>query len=449
VLVIVRWKAVAAMSVKPAADAAVPEPPEHFDLGASEESLERLKRYMREYGDFFRVYSPQRKSYTYVVTNPDAIKRVLLSNHRNYTKGVGTDQITILLGRGIMTSEGGFWHRQRRMLQPAFHRRVLDKFGPAIAAVNARYAERWAEHARRGEPVNITEDVSELTLDINLAAIFGTDLALIHERFGANPFSIVHTESDRDLKFAFRIRSLAGLVREMIAQRRAQSPDAHFDFFGMALNARDKETGEVMNDKQLVDEVLTLVVAGHETTASALTWMWYLLGQHPDVQEMVGTSTAELPSDRAPGIDETEAWVTGQKAIKESLRLCPPAWMMTRRTIQPDVLHGAALPALTDVFISPYFVHRHPDHWPDPERFDPERFTEAASADRHRFAYIPFGVGPRHCIGEGLAMYELAVHLSTMLRHFRLTPVSTEPPSIEARINYRLRSDLMMNLEAR
>jgi cytochrome P450 len=437
------------MSSLPAGQAGVPGPADGFDLGATEESLERLRQYVAEYGDFLRVYSPLRKSYTYVVTNPDAIKRVLLSNHRNYTKGVGTDQITILLGRGIMTSEGAFWHRQRRMLQPAFHRRILDRFGPAITAVNEDYANRWAELARRGEPVNITEAASELTLDINLLAIFGTDLALIRERFGNNPFAIVHTESDRDLKFAYRIRSLAGVVRELIARRRAHPEEKHFDFFGMALAARDKETGEVMNDKQLVDEVLTLVVAGHETTASSLTWAWYQLCQNPGYQEMLADSARQLPHGKALGIDEAEAWDVGQRIIKEALRLCPPAWMMTRRSLEADVLNGTPIPAGADVFISPYFVHRHPEHWQEPERFDPDRFTEQASADRHRFSYIPFGVGPRHCIGEALAMYELATHLATMSRRFRLVPTSAEPPHIEARINYRLRSDLWMRLEPR
>lgn len=437
------------MSSLPSASTEAPGPTEHFDLGASEETLERLRGYVAQYGDFFRVYSPLRKSYTYVVTNPDAIKRVLLSNHRNYTKGVGTDQITILLGRGIMTSEGAFWHRQRRMLQPAFHRRILDRFGPAITAVNAEYAERWAELAKRGEPVNITEATSELTLDINLMAIFGSDLALIRERFGSNPFAVVHTESDRDLKFAYRIRSLAGVIRELIARRRAHPEEKHFDFFGMALNARDKETGEVMNDKQLVDEVLTLVVAGHETTASSLTWAWYLLSQQPDYQEKLGESAAMLPADKALGIDEAEAWTVGQRIIKEALRLCPPAWMMTRRSLEPDVLNGTPIAGGTDVFISPYFVHRHPQYWPDPERFEPERFTDEASAQRHRFSYIPFGVGPRHCIGEALAMYEIAAHLSTMSRRFRLVRVSNDAPRVEARINYRLRSDLWMKLEPR
>lgn len=427
----------------------VPEPGESFDLGASEESLERLRDWTREFGDFFRVYSPRRRSHSYFVGEPEAVKRVLLTNHRNYVKGVGTDQISILLGRGIMTSSGDFWQRQRRMLQPAFHRRVVDRFSVAIAAANERMARRWADCERRGEPVDVNESASELTLEVNLGAIFGSDLELIQERFGANPFGIVHTEGDRDLRFAYRIRSLAGLVRELIERRRANPEESHFDFFGMALAARDKDTGESMTDKQLVDEVITLVVAGHETTSSALAWTWHQLGRHPEWQEAAATSARTLPADRACGIEELEAWREGQQIIKESLRLCPPAWMMTRRALAADRLCGTAVPAGSDVFVSPYFIHRHPAHWLDPERFDPGRFTPAAEEARHRFAYLPFGVGPRHCIGEALAMHEMATHLATMTRRFRLTPASTQTPQIEARINYRLRSALPMRIESR
>jgi len=205
----------------------------------------------------------------------------------------------------------------------------------------------------------------------------------------------------------------------------------------------------VMNEKQLIDEVLTLVVAGHETTASALTWTWYQLGRHPHIQEALAASARVLPDGRALSFDELEAWTLGQQVMKETLRLCPPGWVMSRRALQADVLNGFPIAADTDVFISPYFVHRHPEHWTDPETFDPGRFNEAADAARNRFAYIPFGVGPRHCIGEGLAKYEMTTHLAHMARRFRMTPVNTEPPHIEARINYRLRSDLMMTLEAR
>ncbi len=433
----------------PGAAVPVPEPPESFDLGASEETLAKIRDWLPVYGDFFRVYSPRRRVYSYVVNDPEAVKRVLLTNHRNYVKGVGTDQISILLGRGIMTSSGDDWQRQRRMLQPAFHRRVLSGFGGAIAQTNEEYASRWDAVARHGVPLNVTEAASELTLDINLRAIFGDDLALIRERFGANPFSIVHTEADRDLRFAYRIRSLGTILQELIDRRRANPQEKRVDFFEMALEAEDKETGERMSDRQLIDELITLVVAGHETTASALTWTWYLLGRHPEIQEELAASTLGLPALSTLGLEGLEGWAVGQQVIKESLRLCPPGWMIARRTVAPDVLHGVALAAATDVFISPYFLHRHPAHWQDPERFDPSRFAPAAEAARHRFVYIPFGVGPRHCIGEALATFEMATHLAVMSRRFRLTPVSDETPRIEARINYRLRSDLSMWIEPR
>lgn len=426
----------------------VPGPDEPFDLCASEESLQRLRRYCAEYGEFFRVYSPRRRSHTYVVNDPEAVKRVLLTNHRNYVKGVGNDQISILLGRGIMTSNGELWQRQRRMLQPAFHRRVLGRFGPAIAASNERHAQRWLERAGRGEPVDIVDAASELILDINLQAIFGKDLELIRERCGANPFAVVHTESNRDLKFAWRIRSLAGLVRELIARRREHPEEEHFDFFAMALAARDKVTGEGMDERQLVDEVITLVVAGHETTASALAWTWYQLGQRPQLQDRLAASAAQLPAG-VPDIEALEAWTEGQQVIRETLRLSPPGWLMSRRTLEPDVLRGVSLPAGTDVFVSPYLLHRHPAHWSEPEEFRPERFTPEADAARHRFAYIPFGVGPRHCIGEALAQYELAMHLAVMTRRFRLTPLNPAAPHIEARINYRLRSATPMHIQPR
>ena len=167
---------------------------------------------------------PRRGVYDYVINHPDDIKHVLLSNHRNYTKGEGMDRVKILLGNGIMTSEGDFWRRQRRMMQPAFHRRVIARFGELIHEVNEKFAERWAAHAARGEPVNLTDDASELTLDIVLRSIFGDDLERLERKLGANPFEVVAKEQNRDLKFAFRFRSLSKLVAEVIERRRRESP---------------------------------------------------------------------------------------------------------------------------------------------------------------------------------------------------------------------------------
>jgi cytochrome P450 len=165
-----------------------PGPAEGFDLGGSDESLARMRAYGEKYGDIYRVFAPGRGVYNLVINHPDDVRRVLLSNHRNYTKGEGMDRVKILLGNGIMTSEGDFWRRQRRMMQPSFHRRVIDRFAALIGTVNDKFSERWADKAGRGEAVNITDDTSELTLEIVLHSIFGTDLARLEKQLGANPF---------------------------------------------------------------------------------------------------------------------------------------------------------------------------------------------------------------------------------------------------------------------
>src|ERR1700689_1449571 len=232
-----------------------PGPAEGFDLGGSDESLARLRTYFAEFGDIYRVFAPGRGVYNYVINHPDDIKRVLLSNHRNYTKGEGMDRVKILLGNGIMTSEGDFWRRQRRMMQPSFHRRVIDRFSSLIHEVNEKFAARWAAQAARGAPVNLTDDGSELTLEIVLHSIFGNDLERLERQLGANPFEVVAKEQNRDLKFAFRFRSLTKLVAELIDRRR-RSPEEHFDFLSMLMATRDRETEEAMSDKEMIDEVL-------------------------------------------------------------------------------------------------------------------------------------------------------------------------------------------------
>jgi len=400
------------------------------------------------HGDTYRVFVPTRKSYTYVIHNPDDVKRVLVGNHRNYTKGIGLDRVKILLGKGIMTSEGELWKRQRYMMQPLFHRRVITHFAELIAAANDRRLASWDALAARGAPVNLTDEMSDLTLEIVLRSIFGRDLDRLAGGLGGNPFEVVTREQSRDLQFAYKFRSLTKLVAQLIARRRA-NPEEHFDYVAMLMAARDKESGAPMGERELIDEVMTLIVAGHETTASGLNWTWYLLSQHPDVQARLHAELDAAPEMAAPSLAQMEALAFTSQVVNEALRLYPPGWLLSRRTVAADVLGGFAVPPGTNVLLPLYLLHRHPRYWKDPDRFAPERFDAAHEAERPRFAYMPFAAGPRHCIGETFALYEMLVHLYKVARRYRLVYVPDKPLELEAQINLRTRYPLHMRLERR
>jgi enediyne biosynthesis protein E7 len=428
-----------------------PQPPEaalQFDIGSTDDSLERMIELFGLHGDIYRVYVPARQSHTYVIHHPDDVKRVLVSNHRNYTKGLGLDRVKILLGKGLMTSEGELWTRQRYMMQPFFHRRVITQFAEVIGTANSQLLTRWEALERRGEPVDVTDEMSSLTLEIVLRSIFGRDLERMSAELGGNPFDVVSREQERNLQFAFKFRSLAKLVARLI-ERRRQEKEEHFDYIAMLMSARDKDSGEPMGERQLIDEILTLVVAGHETTASGLNWTWYLLSQHPDAEARLHAELDAVPDELAPGLPQMERLAYTQQVVNEALRLYPPGWLLSRRTVQPDVLSGYEIPAGANVLLPLYLLHRHPRYWKDPDTFFPQRFAPDHDAERPRFAYMPFAAGPRHCIGETFALYEMLMHLHRVARHFRLIHVPDKPLELEAQINLRTRYPLHMRLERR
>ena len=427
------------------------QPPEaalQFDIGSTDDSLERMVELFALHGDIYRVYVPARQSHTYVIHHPDDVKRVLVSNHRNYTKGLGLDRVKILLGKGLMTSEGELWTSQRYMMQPFFHRRVITQFAEVIGSANSQLLTRWEDLARRGEPVNLTDEMSSLTLEIVLRAIFGRDLERMSAELGGNPFDVVTREQGRNLQFAFKFRSLTKLVAGLIERRRREKEE-HFDYVGMLMAARDKDSGEPMAERQLIDEILTLVVAGHETTASGLNWTWYLLSQHPDAEARLHAELDAVADEPAPGLAQMEQLAYTQQVVNEALRLYPPGWLLSRRTVQPDVLSGYEIPAGANVLLPLYLLHRHPRYWKDPDSFFPERFAPDHDAERPRFAYMPFAAGPRHCIGETFALFEMLMHLHRIARHFRLVHIPDKPIELEAQINLRTRHPLHMRLERR
>ncbi len=419
-----------------------------FDIGADDEAIHRMTELFQRHGDIYRFYSPARKAEMWVINHPDDVKRVLVSNHKNYTKGSGLDRVKILLGHGIMTSEGDLWKRQRYMMQPMFHRRMVTEFNKLIDACNERFIAKWEKQAAEGALINITDDMSELTLEIVLLSIFGTDLERLGKEMGGNPFDIVTKEPARDLKFAYRFRQLAKLVGALAMRRRAEKTE-HFDFLQMLIEARDKETGAPMTEKELIDEAMTLIVAGHETTASGLNWTWYLLSQNPAAEKLLHAEIDAAAEKAEPSLAEMEALTYTKNVVDEALRLYPPGWLLSRRTIAADTLSGFEVPAGTDVLLCPYLLHRHPRYWKDPDGFRPERFDAEHESERPRFAYMPFAAGPRHCIGESLALYEMYMHLYKVARRYRLTYVPDKPLELEAQINLRTKHPLMMKLERR
>ena len=425
-------------------DAPLPGPDAACDLERLEDKLQRMQALWREYGDCYRVRAVSRDAPTCVINHPDWVRRVLVSNHRNYTKGVGIERVRVLLGNGLMASEGDRWRRQRRMLQPGFHRPRVAGFFDIFYRASRQLAERWLDAARSGEAVNVTAAASETTLRAVLQALFSEDLALIEREQGDNPFRMVSDDSSRDLQFAVKFRALGKLVQHIVDRRRRERRLPP-DLLTHCLQARDRASGEPMSDRQLVDEVLTLIVAGHETTAASLAWLWYLLALHPEVYRRVSEEAQQIALHSAPDWDQLQALVWIQRAIKEALRLYPPGWLYTRRAVAEDRFAAYRIPAGSDVFICSYLLHRHPAFWDEPEAFRPERFAPQQEAERHPFCYIPFSAGPRRCIGESFAMSEMMIHLAVTAARVRPQPLAARGIGLAAEVNLRPRQPLRLN----
>ena len=428
-------------------DALPPLAEAEFDVGETDDSLTRLEALAARHGGIFRIYAPGRKSHTWVINNPQDVKRVLVTQHRNYTKGIGLDRVKILLGDGIMVSEGERWRTQRRMLQPMFHRRMIENYARLIDRCIDDRLTRFRALADSATAVDITEEMSSLTLDIVLRSIFGDDLEWLIDRHGGNPFDILTEDPDRNLQFAYKFRQLGELVLDLIADRRRREADEP-DLLGAMLAARDKDSGEPMADRDLVDETLTLVVAGHETTASALAFTWYLLAKNPAVEAALHAELDAKPELRPMSYQDSEELSYTRAVIEEAMRLFPPGWVLTRRTIGADELSGYRVPPGTDVMLSPYVLQRTAAYWDEPDAFRPERFL----TDTHPAAswtYIPFAAGPRHCIGENLAMYEMVVHMARVARRFTVALEDDRPLDLEAAINLRARNGIKMKFVRR
>ncbi len=413
----------------------------------------------KEYGDI--AFFPVAKLPVYVVSHPDAIQQVLQNHHRSYSKNtIQYNSLATITGRGLLTSDGTFWLRQRRLAQPAFARSRMLALDSIIVPATQRMLEQWQINARTGQVIDVDAEMMRLTLEVVGKALFSIDLSQEASRLTAAVLTaldhiiyrarnlIVPPDSiptPRNLRFKRALKTLNEAVYLLIAERRKQGVPGD-DLLGMLLQARDEETGEPMNDIQLRDEIITMLIAGHETVASALTWTWYLLANHPAERDCLHSEVTRVLGNRLPSSADLPALTYTAKIFSEALRLYPPAWVITRQVVEEDELLGYPVPPGALVILSPYVVHRLPDFWEDPEAFRPARFDSEGESKRHRFSYIPFGGGPRLCIGSGFATVEAQLIMAQITQQFRLELSPGERVQMDALVTLRPRHGLPMNV---
>jgi cytochrome P450 len=411
-------------------------PAEKYD--PSEDLLRWMTDQFDRYGSIYRasIYGTN----VYVVNDPEHVDHVLRMNWRNYKRGQAIKRIAFLLGNGLIVSEGEFWKSQRRMIQPAFHDKAIGALLNVISAANIELLKKWKHAAQERKSVNITSDISHMVLKVVLISIFGDDYEQV-----APHFNILSDESARNLEFAQRFRPLGKMVSGVAGNRRKQNRTAS-DILGMLMAARDQK-GQAMPDSQLAHEIMTLIVAGHETTAITLNWTWYLLSKSAEVQEKLSSELNAVPGSGSPEIGDLAKFVYTRQVIEETLRLYPALWLMTRAAQQNDQLGDYFVPAGTEIYISPYLIQRHPAFWEAPDRFNPDRFGPDESRTRHPMTMIPFSAGPRKCIGESLARMEMQIHLMTIAKHLRLRSVNEQLIQLEVGVNLRNKHDFIMTPE--
>lgn len=401
-------------------------------------------------GDVVRVRFLHQRAL--VVHDPALVQHVLQQSPRLYAKSRNYHGMKKVLGEGLLTSEGELWKRQRKLAQPAFHHAKLRALVRTMASATEDMLARWRGW-EDGRPFDLHDEMMRVTLRIAGMTLFGADLAgdaraigeaveivlpwvnaIIQEPF--RPPLWVPTRENRRVREA--LAEMDRLVYRLVDERRRSDPrHEREDLLSMLMSATDEEGGGRMSDRQLRDEILTLVLAGHETTANALAWTGALLARHPEERARVEREACEVLGQRTPGFEDLPRLEVCDRVVSEAMRLYPPAWEFEREAIADDVAAGHHIPKGTVIMIAPWTLHRHPRFWEEPARFDPDRFLPARAAGRPRYAYLPFGDGPRVCIGKAFAMMEAKLMLAMMAREvrFELEPgVHIEPePSITLR----------------
>ncbi|HEX5003178.1 MAG TPA: cytochrome P450 [Bacteroidia bacterium] len=438
-----------------------PGPRGHFVAGNLRDLRLRVLDFIsglrNEYGDVVIIRFAFRK--VFYVQHPDLIRHVLQENYRNYTKSLRYEQFKYLLGNGLLTSEGDFWLRQRRLIQPAFHKDRLRALGEDMINCTEDMIRRW-EAAGNSIKLNVAGEMMFLTLQIVAKTLLSANVGASTAIVGRSLSYLLHSVNRRTrtpillpiwipTPGHIRIKKAVKAINEVLEQvfsEHLQPRKGRYDLLDMLMETRYEDTGEPMSRQQLRDEVMTLFVAGHETTANALSWTLYLLSQHEPVRIKCVEEITAVCDHRPVASEQMHQLRYLTAVIEESMRLYPPAWMVGRRAINTDRLGDWEIPAGFNLLISPYAIHRDARYWPNPDKFQPERFLNEA-AERPRYAYMPFGGGPRMCIGNNFAMMEMTLVLATLLCKYKPLYHENTPPVAEPLITLRPRGELNLTME--
>ncbi|MGA0557409.1 cytochrome P450 [Larkinella sp. VNQ87] len=424
--------------------------------------LEFLTRLQRQY-DRLVQFKAVGRLITLTLTPEDA-RHVLQENNKNYRKSEAYDVLKLFLGNGLLNSEGDFWRRQRRLAQPAFHKQRLALLVEGMNQESAELVARW-QHHNPAEPMLVSEEMMQLALAIVTRSLFSTDVknrlgnlsesitviieTAYKELFNFFPFTR-NWPTPRTLRFRRAVAKTEAVIYEIIDSRR-QTPGQvrHDDLLGMLMETQDEDTGERMNNQQVRDEVTTIFMAGHETTANALSWAFYLLAQHPEVASKLRQEIDRVLGPTNPPSMETLRELTyTTQVIQETMRLYPPAWIFSRQPLQSDQFgeYRIEVPEARAVLICPYLLHRDPRYWENPERFDPDHFLPERVKNRPTYAYLPFGGGPRMCIGSNFALMEMQIVLAMLVRAFDFQLVAGDKVQPEPGITLRPKGGLRLRV---
>ncbi len=400
----------------------------------------------------------------YLTDRPEVARHILQKNHKNYMKSKIVTDFTPYIGHGLLTVDGAYWRKQRRLLQPGFHKQKLQQLTEIMLTETDEFMSHLQVSVGSGKKILLAKEMMELTMNVVARGLFGAamskeDLQVIDESLTAIQKHLVTLVRKpmvkpllhligRERKIRKYIEQIDEIIFRLIRERRA-SKEEHGDLLDMLLNSRYEDTGEGMTDKQIRDESLIFFVAGHETSANALTWAFYLLQQHPEIEARILSEANSLTADGPLDFDKINQLRYTKQVIQEAMRLYPPAWILDRVALEDDQADGYAIPKGVPVNVFIYGIHRHEDYWPDPNKFDPNRFDPEAIKTQTKFSYFPFGGGPRLCIGQGFAMLEMQIIVAEMLQRFKLSYQESEAPGLLPLVTLRPENDMPMLIERR